>query len=168
MKKILITLVLLGSFLLPGNSQTGNAPKLGKDPVKKVIAAMTLEEKAALVVGTGMRMPGGPPPSPDGKPSGAPPANPPSGPVVGETQSLVPGAAGTSFALPRLGITPMVVTDGPAGVRINPTRENDKNTYYCTLSLLVHYWLRRGMSSWLTQLVRQWEMRCLNMEQTSY
>ena len=132
MKKILITLVLLGSFLLPGNSQTGNAPKLGKDPVKKVIAAMTLEEKAALVVGTGMRMPGGPPPSPDGKPSGAPPANPPSGPVVGETQSLVPGAAGTSFALPRLGITPMVVTDGPAGVRINPTRENDKNTYYCT------------------------------------
>src|ERR1035437_9134060 len=52
MKKILITLVLLGSFLLPGNSQTGNAPKLSKDPVKKVIAAMTLEEKAALVVGT--------------------------------------------------------------------------------------------------------------------
>jgi beta-glucosidase len=132
MKKNLITLVLLGSFLLPGNSQTGNAPKLGKDPVKKVIAAMTLEEKAALVVGTGMRMPGGPPPSPDGKPSGAPPANPPSGPVVGETQSLVPGAAGTSFALPRLGITPMVVTDGPAGIRIDPTRNNDNNTYYCT------------------------------------
>jgi len=52
-----------------GNRANAVSPKLGKDPVKKVIAAMTLEEKAALVVGTGMRMPGGPPPSPDGKPS---------------------------------------------------------------------------------------------------
>lgn len=132
MKRIIITSVLLGSFLLSGISQTGNAPKLGKDPVKKVIAAMTLEEKAALVVGTGMRMPGGPPPSTNGKPPVNPPANTPSGPVIGSTQSLVAGAAGTSFALPRLGITPMVVTDGPAGVRIDPTRNNDNNTYYCT------------------------------------
>ena len=72
MKRIIITSVILGSFLISGNSQTGNNPKLGKDPVKKVVAAMTLEEKAALVVGTGMRMPGGPPPSANAKP----PANP--------------------------------------------------------------------------------------------
>lgn len=133
MKRFLISSILLGSLLISGNSQTGNVPKLGKDPVKKVIAAMTLEEKAALVVGTGMRMPGGPPPSgTTAKPPANAPANAPSGPVVGRTQSLVEGAAGTSFAIPRLGITSMVETDGPAGVRINPTRENDKNTYYCT------------------------------------
>jgi beta-glucosidase len=105
---------------------------LGKDPVKKVIAAMTLEEKAALVVGTGMRMPGGPPPSTNANAPANPTANTASGPVIGHTQSLVDGAAGISFSLPRLGITPMVLTDGPAGVRISPTRENDKNTYYCT------------------------------------
>ena len=132
MKRILMASVLLISFIISVNSQNGNAPKLGKDPVKKVIAAMTLEEKAALVVGTGMRMPGGPPPSTNANAPANPTANTASGPVIGHTQSLVDGAAGTSFSLPRLGITPMVLTDGPAGVRISPTRENDKNTYYCT------------------------------------
>ena len=132
MKRILISSVLSIALFMSGIAQNAVSPKLGKDPVKKVIAAMTLEEKAALVVGTGMRMPGGPPPSPDGKPSGIPPIAAPSGPVIGETQSLVAGAAGTSYALPRLGITPMVVTDGPAGVRIDPARDKDINTYYCT------------------------------------
>jgi beta-glucosidase len=132
MKRIFVSSVLLVSLLISGYSQTDNVPKLGKDPVKKVVAAMTLEEKASLVVGTGMRMPGGPPPSGTPGATGNAPANAPSGPVIGRTQSLVEGAAGTSFAIPRLGITPMVVTDGPAGVRINPTRENDNNTYYCT------------------------------------
>lgn len=131
MKKILISLALSFALFVSGHAQTAVVPKLGKDPVKKVIAAMTLEEKAALVVGTGMKMPGGPPPSPNGNPPANPPA-PPSGPVIGETKNLVAGAAGTSFALPQLGITPMVVTDGPAGVRIDPNRNNDNNTYYCT------------------------------------
>ncbi len=128
MKKILIASVLLVSYVISASSQNANMPKLGKDPVKKVIAAMTLEEKASLVVGTGMRMNFGPPPSSNANA----PANPPAGPVIGQTKTLVDGAAGTSFELPRLGITPMVLTDGPAGVRISPTRENDKNTYYCT------------------------------------
>src|ERR1035437_7609615 len=128
MKRILISLLMSIAIFMSGNSQNAVAPKLRKDPVKKVIAAMTLEEKAALVVGTGMRMPGGPPPSSNAKT----PANPPAGPVIGQTKTLVDGAAGTSYSLPRLGITPMVLTDGPAGVRISPTRENDKNTYYCT------------------------------------
>ncbi|MCX6254446.1 MAG: glycoside hydrolase family 3 C-terminal domain-containing protein [Bacteroidia bacterium] len=132
MKRIIISSVLCVSFLVAGTPQNTSTPKLGKDPVKKVIAAMTLEEKAALVVGTGMRMPGGPPPSASANPSVNPPVNPPSGLVIGQTESLVAGASGTSFALPRLGITPMVLADGPAGLRIDPDRANDKNTYYCT------------------------------------
>ena len=155
MKKKLFSIVLSLGVFLSGYSQNAIVPKLGKDPVKKVIAAMTLEEKAALVVGTGMRMPGGPPPSANANPAGNAPATPPpaapSGPMIGETQSLVAGAAGTTFTLKRLGITPMVLTDGPAGVRISPTRENDKNTYYCTAfpvgTLLA--------STWDTELVKK-------------
>jgi beta-glucosidase len=139
MKKTFFFLFLVVLFNIAASSQTGTAPKLGKDPVKKVIAAMTLEEKAGLVVGTGMRFPGGPPPAGGPNAPGAPgapapsgAANAPSGPVIGQTQYLVAGASGTSLAIQRLGITPMVLADGPAGLRIDPTRSNDINTYYCT------------------------------------
>lgn len=121
MKNIFFLFFLVASFSLTASSQTGISPKLGKDLVKKVIAAMTLEEKASLVVGTGMRMPGAPPA-----------VNTPESPVVGLIQDLVASAAGTSFPIPRLGIPAMVVADGPAGLRISATRQNDKETYYCT------------------------------------
>lgn len=91
-------------------------PRLGKDSVNQIVAAMTLEEKASLVVGMGRAQ--------------APPNAESS--MIGLTQLLVPGAAGTTFPLERLGVTPMVLADGPAGLRINPTRPNDSKTYYCT------------------------------------
>jgi beta-glucosidase len=96
-------------------------PQLGMDSIGKVIAAMTLEEKAYFVTGTGMSMP-------DSKKSDPTPG----APAVGQTQSFVPGAAGTSYEIPRLGIAAMVMADGPAGLRISPTRKDDKSTYYCT------------------------------------
>lgn len=151
MKKFLISLIVSIAFFLPGIAQKATGPTIGKEPVKKVIKAMTLEEKASLVVGTGMRMPGGPPPSKDARPPTDAPSNPPQGPVIGTTQDIVAGAAGTTFALARLGLTPLVETDGPAGVRIDPTRANDNNTYYCTAfpvgTLLA--------STWDTELVNK-------------
>jgi beta-glucosidase len=151
MKRILFLSAICFAFFLSGSAQNTNSLKLGNDPVSKIISAMTLEEKAAFVVGTGMRMTGVPPPSPDGKSPDTLPANTSDGPVIGATQSLVAGAAGTSFAIPRMNITPMVFTDGPAGVRIDPARDNDINTYYCTAfpvgTLLA--------STWDTELVKK-------------
>ncbi len=92
-----------------------STPKLGEAPIDDVIAAMTLEEKVHLVIGTGM----------EGFEDG-------DSAVVGETRSIVPGAAGTTYPIPRLGIPSIVLADGPAGLRINPTREGDTATYYCT------------------------------------
>jgi beta-glucosidase len=117
MKHKILVLITLVSFGVISFSQT--APKLGKDPVSKVITAMTLEEKASLVVGMGMRM-------------NFPTNEMPGGTVVGQTQDLVAGAAGTTYPIPRLGIPSMVVADGPAGLRISPARSGDNATYYAT------------------------------------
>jgi len=127
MKKTRIyALVLIAAFGLMSFTQCAGekVPQLGKNPISEVIAAMTLEEKAYFVTGTGMRLPGVADTA-DATPT-------PGAPAVGQVQSLVPGAAGTSYEIPRLGITAMVMADGPAGLRISPTRENDKATYYCT------------------------------------
>lgn len=91
-----------------------DSPKLGKVSVDKVVAAMTLEEKANIVIGSGMEGFTG------------------DEAVIGTTLSLVPGTAGTTYAIPRLGIPAIALADGPAGLRINPTREGDSDTYYCT------------------------------------
>jgi beta-glucosidase len=94
-------------------------PQLGKSPTRDVIAAMTREEKVSLVMGTGMDFPRMPPDR--------------QRPIVGEANDVVPGAAGTTFAIPRLGIPAIVVADGPAGLRIEPKRKGDTSrTYYCT------------------------------------
>jgi len=126
-KRITLTFLFL-SFCLLINAQNAvkSLPQLGKEPISKIISSMTLEEKVAFVVGMGMRMPG--------VPSSADPSKPPQqpGPVIGQTQDIVPGAAGTTYPIPRLGIPSIVVADGPAGLRISPARQGDNATYYCT------------------------------------
>lgn len=105
-------------------------PKLTANNIDAVIKAMTLEEKATMVVGTGM-------------------AGFSISPVIGSSSSLVPGAAGTTAAIPRLGIPSIVLSDGPAGVRINPERNYDHNKYYAT-----HFPIGTALAcSWNTSLV---------------
>lgn len=116
-----------------GGGCTPPAPQLGEAPIKEVVSAMTLEEKVDLLVGTGM----------EGVED--------DGAVVGSTDKIVPGAAGTTCAIPRLGIPAIVLADGPAGLRIDPTREGDDSTYYCT-----HFPMATMLAStWNTELVER-------------
>ena len=89
--------------------------RLQANNVDEVLKAMTLEEKAMLVVGGNRQI-----------------ASTENNGMIGGHAQRVPGAAGTTQAIPRLGIPSTVLTDGPAGVRINPRRDNDQNTYFCT------------------------------------
>ena len=101
------------SMLMTTTAQAQQAPQLRADNIDDVLKAMTLEEKAKLLVGGANNFFG-------------------AGAVVGGEADLVAGAAGTTPRIERLGIPATVLTDGPAGVRIDPTRKNDTQTYYAT------------------------------------
>ena len=100
------------SVLLTTATMTAHT-KLRADNIDEVLKAMTLEEKAKLLVGGANKFFS-------------------ATAVVGGEADLVAGAAGTSPEIPRLGIPATVLTDGPAGVRIDPTRPGDSKTYYAT------------------------------------
>jgi beta-glucosidase len=130
-----ILLSVLVVFFICVTACTKTEPQLGKSSVKRVIAAMTLEEKAMLVVGTGsfFEMP----PLPDSIMASFPRREEPEvdsayQAMLDKIRKFVPGAAGRTAEISRLGIPTMVVADGPAGLRISPNRNDDPNTYYCT------------------------------------
>ncbi len=104
---------------------------------KELVSRMTLEEKTHLVVGMGMNIPG---------------LAQNNGPVIGQTMDKVPGAAGTTYAVQRLGLPNTVVSDGPAGLRIEPFRNKDSSKSYYATAWPVATLLA---STWNTQLVRQ-------------
>ncbi len=77
--------------------------------VHDVLSQMTLEEKIHILKGAGMA-------------SG-----------IGITKpGGIPGAVGTIVPTPRLGIPTIYLSDGPAGLRIEPTRKGENKTFYCT------------------------------------
>lgn len=95
------------------------APQLGQASIEEVISALTLEEKVRLLRGKGMDFPGG--------------SDEAGGPSVGMVmEERVPGASGSTHAVPRLGIPSLVVADGPAGVRISPIRAGTEERFHAT------------------------------------
>ncbi len=132
-RKKLLALAMASTFVLSGistipisaaennpntvqSSVIAATPKLvDEKSIDAVIAAMTLQEKAFMVVG--------------GNKGGLVSEN---GEVIGGQSTKVPGAAGQTQAIERLGIPAIVMADGPMGVRISPTRPDDSKTYYAT------------------------------------
>lgn len=100
-------------FFLP-IGLTGQKIKTTDAMEKKIndwLSQLTPEEKINMVVGMGMDLPG-------------------ISRVKGTDK--VPGAAGKTLPVDRLGIASMILADGPAGLRIAPTREGSDQTFYCT------------------------------------
>ena len=121
----LLLLSITGISFSARSQQTKGLPQLGKAPVKEVIAAMTLEEKASLVVGGGINIP---PAMRKNKMFAQMVAQP--GTLAAATDNPVPGTAGNTIAIPRLGIPCVVVNDGPAGLRMMAGLGGQK--YECT------------------------------------
>ena len=112
-----------------------SADKVTKNTInqEEVMTKLSLEDKAHFVIGVGMAGFSG------------------DDAVIGATKNLVPGAAGTTYPLDSLGIPAVVLADGPAGLRIDATREGDSATYYCT-----HFPIGTLLAStWNTQLVEE-------------
>ncbi len=112
-----LTILAAAVFALAACSQAPQGElKLQKDNIDQIVKAMTLEEKCHLVIGAGQMEV----------------LDSTDQILMASSKRLVPGCAGTTYAVPRLGIPSIVLADGPAGLRISPTREGDENTYYCT------------------------------------
>lgn len=78
--------------------------------VADLLSQMTLDEKIHLLKGSGLAS------------------------AIGNVEpgEGIPGAVGTIVPTPRLGIPTVYLSDGPAGLRIEPVREGEDRTYYCT------------------------------------
>ena len=125
---------IIGSIaILSAAATMAQTPQLNANNINEVLNAMTLEEKAQILVGGGNDSFVG------------------SGAMLGHQKKYVAGAAGTTVEIPRLGIPATVLTDGPAGVHIDPYRDNDPNTYFAT-GFPIGTCLA---STWNTELVKQ-------------
>ncbi|WP_035671508.1 glycoside hydrolase family 3 N-terminal domain-containing protein [Flavobacterium sp. 83] len=87
-----------------------------QDRIQDLINQMTDEEKASMLIGIGM-------PGFDWAKMQF---------ITGKDTAKVPGSAGGTTEISRLGIPSVIVSDGPAGLRIKSIREEDPNTYYAT------------------------------------
>ena len=105
-----LSLLFLFTLLLNNNLSFAQS-------AQELVSLMTLEEKIKLLSGVGMDLNDNPITE-----EGA----------VGNVKGRVSGAAGATYGIQHLGIPTIILADGPAGVRINPIRENDQKTYYVT------------------------------------
>jgi beta-glucosidase len=143
-------IALCGLLFAAAQSAKAQSPG-GSLPLPAVVAAMSDSEKVRLVVGVGLILP-------EGVPTNMmPPGMLGSARTPDDRPLRVPGSAGETHAVRRLGIPSITLSDGPAGVRIDPIRNgangkpDSSRTFYATAfpvgTLLA--------SSWDTALVRR-------------
>ncbi len=131
---LIFTFFALNMLYFTSFAKSPEKPGNKEKEVQKIITKLTLQQKAELVIGTGMyfelpdsikaKMPPGF--------GGAPAEQTDYTRMVDKIRKYVPGAAGNTVEYPELGVTTQVLADGPAGLRISPTRKGLEGTFYCT------------------------------------
>ena len=122
---------LVAAAMIVSVPVSAKIPKLKANNIDEVIKAMTIEEKADLIVGARMYH-----------------QDENAAPHIKESWKVVPGAAGRVNPVPRVGIPCVVLSDGPAGCGILPV-EGEEN-YFCT-----HFPIETLLSStWDVDLVK--------------
>jgi len=140
-------LVLMSVFLINGTPKNQKAE--AGAAIKDIISKMSLEQKAQLVVGTGMFFE-----LPDSIAAKFPRrqqqvTDTAYQKMVDQVRKNLPGAAGFTAIYPELGVSTQVLADGPAGLRISPKRKGEERTYYCTAFPIA----TMMASTWDTELV---------------
>ena len=131
---ILIILLMVINEAIAQNP-TGKGSQADNSKITGIVSKMTLDQKAQLVIGTGMFFE-----MPDSMRAKMPPGfggdintkDPVYNEMVKRIRKYLPGAGGVSSEFPELGIASQVLTDGPAGLRIQPMHKGETKTYYCT------------------------------------
>ncbi|MEZ4895785.1 MAG: glycoside hydrolase family 3 N-terminal domain-containing protein [Saprospiraceae bacterium] len=148
------TIAALGIFLVgfcTCTTQTTEEQPKAKPNVQEIVGKMSLEQKAQLVVGTGMFFPGLPDSIARMFGNREKTMDSSYYAMVDKIRKDLPGAAGFTAEFPELGITTQVLADGPAGLRVAPEREGEDRTYYCTAFPIATLLA----SSWDTELVHK-------------
>ncbi len=135
LRSAMVFTVVFSMFLMAFQLKTASAKSTDDQKVQQIISKMTLEQKAQLVIGTGMFFE-----MPDSIKALMPPGfggegdskDPVYSEMVKRIRKYLPGSAGNSAEFPELGIATQVLSDGPAGLRIQPIRKGETKTYYCT------------------------------------
>jgi beta-glucosidase len=109
-------LILSAQLLFQGCSDNSGKqqPKLGKDKIEAVIAAMTPDEKIGMSVGDGKFLPGA-----ESK-------------TIEQGTGIIIANQNSKFVIPRLGIYSSALTDGPTGVNRDPHPAGAKEYSYTT------------------------------------
>src|SRR3712207_5216815 len=99
-------MIICAVALLCGhNTIAVSQTRLRADNIDEVVKEMTLEEKCHLVLGCGMGF---------------------------GREVKFPGTAGSTYAIPRLGIPSTYCADSNQGLRMSAHRDYDSRDYYCT------------------------------------
>ncbi|HAQ18128.1 MAG TPA: glycosyl hydrolase [Prolixibacteraceae bacterium] len=138
LRSTILWVVVLSIFTLvslPFLGKANETKTVDDKKIQGIITKMTLDQKAQLVIGTGMFFE-----LPDSIQAKMPPGfggdvnskYPVYNAMVKKIRKYLPGAAGFSSEFPELGITTQVLSDGPAGLRIQSMRKGEDKTYFCT------------------------------------